>query len=307
MPARYDRELVRRWFGESKKMFDTCTMPTKTLGWDDVCSCGLIFQGEWQGRDKKIVNLSRRIALLKGADEPVVLPKKIPLSKVLAGETKGLRQEAIKEAKAFAKRVGSGAEPKVKAKKGPKAPKGPPKKIAAKVPRGVALVEQAIAKLPGKRPLSAADVKKLTLDGKKLPPSLARWLQHDTSRVECFEKKKLDKSTLVELCAMKQLDIEAHENPLPDGDCYLLMDGADSLTFLYVGHADATGEYAVMTLDTDDTPVVILEAPGFDLWIAKLAEAVDADDVYGAVPKGYEPFMKEAARLNLGGKREIEI
>jgi hypothetical protein len=62
-----------------------------------------------------------------------------------------------------------------------------------------------------------------------------------------------------------------------------------------------------MTLDTDDTPAVILEAPGFDVWIAKLAEAVAAADVYGVVPKGYEPFMKEAARLNLGGKKEIDV
>lgn len=307
MPARYDRELVRRWFGESKKLFDSLTPPTKTLGWKDVDACGWIFRGEWQGKDRKIVNLTKRIAIVQGGDEPVILPKKIPISKVLAGDTKGLRPDAIAEVKKLAKRIGSDAEPKAKARKGPKPPSAPPKKIAAKVPRGVALVDLAIAKMPGKTRLPAADVRKLTLDGKKLPPSLARWLAHDTSRVECFVKRKLEKSTFVELCAMKQLDIEPHENPLPDGDCYLLMDGADMLQFLYVGRADATGEYPVMTFDTDDTPVVILEAPGFDVWIAKLAEAIEDSGVYGGVPKGYEPFMKEASRLNLGGKRELEV
>src|SRR5262249_38667754 len=158
----------------------------KTFTWDDVRTCGIIFQGMVQGRDANVVNFSKRIALLKGGDEPVVLPKQIPLSKVLAGETKGLREDAIAEAKAFGKGIGSGAEPAPKIKKGPEPPKEPPKLIKSNVARGVSLVELAIAKLRGSRPLPAAEVQKLTLHGKKLPPSLARWLRHDTSHFECY-------------------------------------------------------------------------------------------------------------------------
>lgn len=43
----------------------------------------------------------------------------------------------------------------------------------------------------------------------------------------------------------------------------------ETFRFLYLGDPDPFGEYPVLLLDQDDTPVMAVEAPGFDVWLGR--------------------------------------
>lgn len=44
---------------------------------------------------------------------------------------------------------------------------------------------------------------------------------------------------------------------------------AERLSFVYLGDPDEVGEYPVLELDQDDTPVIAVEAAGFDVWLGR--------------------------------------
>ncbi len=89
------------------------------------------------------------------------------------------------------------------------------------------------------------------------------------------------------------------------GNCFLLPGGSESRRFIYVGTADAVGEYPVVYADIDDTPVVGLESPGFDIWFATRAGYVRTPKHYGDVPDEYRASLAEQATLNFGGRTII--
>jgi hypothetical protein len=184
--------------------------------------------------------------------------------------------------------------------------------------RGAALVERIIGALPtGKPRHPVAEAQLATLrfpGGEPLPPSLRRWLAFDAEHprlVGLPDRPAFEPLSFAELLeqefgrgASRGWDTIIAALP---GDCFLLPGGADTRCFLYVGRADALGEYPVLVVDTDDLPFVSIACPGFDAWLA-----VDAGVFQRARGKSFfdhptlGPAMAELAMLNLGGRRALD-
>ncbi len=203
---------------------------------------------------------------------------------------------------------------------------------SATTARGVALVERVIEGLEAPSterlprtlrgpatPVPASVLARLSFpDGKPLPPSLRRWLAYDAAFAHLF----LDPARPVfRPLAFRQLlkqefggfggdaSWQVFDERLP-GACYLLPGGSDARRFLYVGEADALGEYPVMCVDTHDIPFVCVYSPGFDVWLAEMFRKLPGynrktytdlfdDPTYGAA-------MADQARRNFGGYRALD-
>ncbi len=188
--------------------------------------------------------------------------------------------------------------------------------------RGVALVEKAIARSGSDvKPVPADKLATLTFPGgKPLPESMKRWLAFDGAYLKVFDDVNdpvFRPKKFTELCLEEfpgfggmtgddetALAMWGDFEEVLDGDCYLLPAGSDSRRFLYVGEMDSHGEYPVMVVDTDDVPIVTIESPGFDVYIA------ERFDVAGFQRSTYEQLftkgahkdaMAEQARVNFGG------
>lgn len=199
--------------------------------------------------------------------------------------------------------------------------------------RGVALVEQVIQGIldgPGDRhrptlrrpatPVPEDELAGLTLvGGRPLPESLARWLRFDgwsmASLIGEPERPELRPMALRELIARafggfaRDPAWAAFDELLP-GACYLLPGGSDARRFLYVGEADAAGEYPVLCVDTHDIPFVCVYSPGFDVWLAEHFRRLPGysrrtyTDMFDH--PAYGAAMVEQARRNFGGFRALD-
>jgi hypothetical protein len=191
--------------------------------------------------------------------------------------------------------------------------------------RGVALVEQVIAAASSKKPSTRKPAPRQRVPeeplaalrfpgGEPLPPSLRCWLAFDADEPHLVGDPAAPAFTPLTLAELLDQEFGAGTArygweeicaALP-GDCYLLPGGSDSRRFLYVGRADALGEYPVLAVDTDEMPFACVSHPGFDVWLAEDAEILGVkrtsytslfdDPTLGAA-------MAEQARQNLGGRR----
>lgn len=198
--------------------------------------------------------------------------------------------------------------------------------------RGVALVEHVAGEITagripllratglgkverrGPAPLTPAQIAALELvDGKPVAPSLARWLACDAlllpEIIRDVSAPLLDPKPLRELVAAPLADrfAASFSGRLP-GALYPLTTGSDCTWVLYVGDADAIGEYPVLELRVDDVPSITLAAPGFDVWLAMRMRVLDLEGQrdLSRVPS-YAAAMDAQARANLGGERFIEV
>lgn len=173
--------------------------------------------------------------------------------------------------------------------------------------RGVALVDAVMAdrkknqgaKHKGPQPLDPAALAATTLGDRPLTPALRRWLEQDGEMFVLGEPQSLQSLVATEFPEWE--DAFAALYPVLTAPCVLFEGwGADSRRFLYLGEADAHGEYPVFTIDTDDTPFVCINGP-VDVWLAQHAGFLEDEDVYGAVPAAYEEDRADAAARNFGG------
>ena len=144
------------------------------------------------------------------------------------------------------------------------------------------------------------ELKQTKLGTQPLSPALERWLAADAEYFSLSEPM-----TLRELLVQEFGDdwAEAFE-PLPSqlkAPVVLLEGwGSDSRRFLYLGPRDAAGEPCIMTVDMDDMPFFCVNGP-VDVWLAQHAGFLEAEKVYGHVPKEYAATKKEHGRLNFNG------
>jgi hypothetical protein len=198
--------------------------------------------------------------------------------------------------------------------------------------RGAALVERVIdglerpgaerlpRTLPGPAlPMPAPLLAELSFpDGKPLPPSLRRWLAYDASFVRLFVDPRrphfhplgFRQLLTQEFGGFGSDDAwEVFDELLP-GACYLLPGGSDARRFLYVGEADALGEYPVMCVDTHEVAFVCVYSPGFDVWLAEYFRKLPGysrstyTDLFDH--PDYGAAMAEQARRNFGGYRALD-
>lgn len=170
--------------------------------------------------------------------------------------------------------------------------------------RGVALVEAVMTfrakkgeKLVG---LPAKKLDAMTLGGRPLSPALKAWLAADAQMFSLGEPTTLPdllRDDFGEYVVEGYADVAA---VLPEPIVVFEGWGADSRRFMYLGKTDAHGEYTVMTIDTDDTPFLCVNGP-VDVWLAQHAGFLEAEKVYGHVPKDYAATKKEHGRLNFNG------
>jgi hypothetical protein len=132
-----------------------------------------------------------------------------------------------------------------------------------------------------------------------LPPSLDAWLSYDSSRIESSKRESLHDLAM----SMGGTPIRS-KHPLT-GDCFRLVTGDEQVTFLYAGRAASDGELPVLTLAVDEEPVVVLSAPGFDVYLAQYTGYFPEAETLGDVPPQYEARMREQAKLNMKGKRTL--
>lgn len=93
----------------------------------------------------------------------------------------------------------------------------------------------------------------------------------------------------------------AEASELFDGDCIAVGGASDALRFLYIGEADESGEYAVITARKDPEPWVGGFIP-FDVWVAQEVGAVEAPAEAGTVNPQYEEAAKALAEANGDGR-----
>lgn len=170
--------------------------------------------------------------------------------------------------------------------------------------RGVALVE-AVMKFRAKKgeKLVGVPAKKLdamTLGGRPLSPALKAWLAADAKSFTLGKPTTLPKMLREEFGEHEVENYAEVADVLPNPIVLFEGWGADSRRFMYLGETDAHGEYTVMTIDTDDTPYLCVNGP-VDVWLAQHTGFLEAEKVYGHVPKEYTATKKEHGALNFNG------
>jgi hypothetical protein len=179
--------------------------------------------------------------------------------------------------------------------------------------RGTKLIKKAIEKgreeaLAAPEPVAAAVLKKLTLpNGESISPSMkellkvdALWLGMDFDEDEGDIEGVTFEEAVEDNFGEDAPALFAEACELFDGDCVAIGGASDSVRLLYVGEADESGEYAVLTVSKEPKPWVEL-AP-FDVWVAQELGALPAGSPAGAVPPGYEAAAKELAEATGDGR-----
>ncbi len=179
--------------------------------------------------------------------------------------------------------------------------------------RGTKLIKKAIEKgraeaLAEPEPVAAAVLKRLTLpNGEPISPSMKELLKVDALWLGMeFDEDEGDIESVTLEEAIEDffgedapaLFSEACE--LFDSDCVLIGGASEALRALYVGEADESGEYAVLTVAKAPAPWVEL-AP-FDVWVAQELGALPVGSPLGAVPPGYEAAAKALAEATGDGR-----
>jgi ankyrin repeat protein len=162
------------------------------------------------------------------------------------------------------------------------------------------------------RPLAREVIDRLAFaDGAPLPPSLRRWLEFDASwlvrsieMITSLDDPQLTDRPLAELAAT-QWDQQVAPffaelaAVVPPRGAFLDR-GCDSFRLLSTGAPDASGEYPVLCLDVDDSPLAMLETAGFDLWLASVA-GVECD------PAEVAADLADARRRLFGDGDHLEM
>ena len=179
--------------------------------------------------------------------------------------------------------------------------------------RGTKLIKKGIEAgreeaLAEPEPVAAAVLKKLVLpNGESISPSMKELLKVDGLWLGMeFDEDEGDIESVTFEEAVE--DYFGEDAPalfgeaceLFDGDCVVIGGAADALRVLYVGEADESGEYAVLTVAKSPQPWVEL-AP-FDIWVAQELGALPAGSPAGAVPPGYEEAAKQLAEATSDGR-----
>jgi hypothetical protein len=180
--------------------------------------------------------------------------------------------------------------------------------------RGVKLVKKAIEAgrseaLASPEPVAAVVLKKLVLPNgepisngmKELLKVDALWLglefDEDEGEIEAVSFEDLVEDNYGE----DALTLFAEASELFAGDCIAVGGASDSVRFLYIGEADESGEYPVITMRKDPEPWVGGFVP-FDVWVAQELGALKAGSEPGAVAPGYEEAAKAQAETNGDGR-----
>jgi len=186
-------------------------------------------------------------------------------------------------------------------------------------PRGVTLVRNVIKRVRTEEtedldvvdptPVPAAVLDTLTFpDGQPLPPSLRHWLSFDGSwlaeTTDYFDGERFTTCTIAE--AVRDTISPDHHwdafNELEryaDTPVFPLDPGSETVRLLLLAGADRNGEYPVITADVDDSPMIYISAPGFDVWLAELAQVTED------VEEEYEADLEAAKERVLDGEDEL--
>ncbi len=180
--------------------------------------------------------------------------------------------------------------------------------------RGIALVNEVIDHLrtggsedvdvDNPRPVPSRVLNSLTFPGgEQLPPSLRHWLAFDGSWLaditNYFDGERFMTCTIAEAVrdtispdlfwdAFTELERYAQTPVFP------LDIGSEQVRLLLLTGADRDGEYAVITADIDDSPMIWISAPGFDVWLADLAGLIgDVDEEWAVDLEGAKQRLFE--------------
>ncbi|MDB4991572.1 MAG: hypothetical protein JWN04_6750, partial [Myxococcaceae bacterium] len=161
--------------------------------------------------------------------------------------------------------------------------------------RGTKLIKKAIEKgreeaLAEPEPVASALLKKLVLpNGESVSPSMKELLKVDALWLGMeFDEDEGDIESVTLEEAVEDFFGEdapalfAEACELFDGDCVIIGGAAEALRVLYVGEADESGEYAVLTVAKSPAPWV--EVAPFDVWVAQERGALPQGSPRGAVP-----------------------
>lgn len=179
--------------------------------------------------------------------------------------------------------------------------------------RGPKLIKKAIEAgraewLANPEPVATSVLKKLALpNGESISPAMKELLKVDALWLGLeFDEDEGD----IEAVSLEEAveDFFGDDGPalfgeaceLFDGDCVPIGGASEALRVLYVGEADESGEYAVLTLVKDPEPWVTL-AP-FDVWVAQALGALPASSLRGEVPPSYGAAAKELAEATGDGR-----
>lgn len=180
--------------------------------------------------------------------------------------------------------------------------------------RGVKLVKKAIEAgrseaLASPEPVAPVVLKKLVLpNGEPISASMKEllkvdslWLgiefDEDEGDIEAVSFEDLVEDNFGE----DALPLFAEASELFGGDCIAVGGASDAVRFLYIGEADESGEYPVMTLRKEPEPWVGGFVP-FDVWVAQELGALEAAKEPGTVPAQYEEAQKALAESNGDGR-----
>ena len=180
--------------------------------------------------------------------------------------------------------------------------------------RGAKLIKKAIEAgkaeaFASPEPVAPVVLKRLVLpNGESISPSMKELLKVDSLWLGIeFDEDEGDieavsfEDLIEDNFGKGSLHLFAEASELFDGDCIPVGGASDSVRFLYIGEADETGEYAVITARKDPQPWVGGFIP-FDVWVAQEVGAVEAPAQAGTASPQYEEAAKALADANGDGR-----
>lgn len=149
-------------------------------------------------------------------------------------------------------------------------------------------------KLPSGEPVSAAMKELLAFD--------AAWLgiAYDDEEAE-IEGVSLDE-VVEEHFGEEAVAAFAEACEMLGGDCVLFTTELDRRACLYLGEADETGEYPVLSMTWQDGVATIGGFVPFDVWAAQELGALERGKNIGEVPEAYAALTLAAATANGDGR-----
>jgi hypothetical protein len=180
--------------------------------------------------------------------------------------------------------------------------------------RGVKLVKKAIEAgrsdtLSEPEPVAAAVLKKLVLpNGEPISPAMKELLKVDSLWLGMeYDEDEGDieavsfEDFVEDHFGAEAAHLFAEASELLGGECIAIGGASEAARLLYVGEADESGEYAVITVRKEPTPWVGGFVP-FDVWVAQELGALESAKEPGAVPAQYEAAAKALADANGDGR-----
>jgi hypothetical protein len=170
--------------------------------------------------------------------------------------------------------------------------------------RGQALIDHAAENLTNFHfgdGLSEAEISKLTLNGKPLPPSLTSYLRFDTALVDFdFQPKKLSELA-------NQYDAFKAFDRILTGDCFSMRAShSDKASwFLYAGCNNERGEYPIFFIDIDDLYLLGMAYSGFDIYFAD--QFSTNSDGIAMLEFDDQDALKRQSNLNFFGYSMLEL